>query len=151
MKTLAALLALSVLFAMALSVSAEEAAPAPAGPITVEVKIKGNEGTVRCAIFEGADGFPKGLDKAKKRLVIKDLKGDTATCEFPDMPAGTYGIVALHDKNSNEKMDTNMVGFPKEPIGFSNGAKIKMGPPSFDDAKFTHDGVKTTHAITTTN
>ncbi len=158
MKIVASSLAASLmlLFASALTVSAEEAAtttgaaPAAAGgTITVDVAVKGNEGTVRCAIFLGADGFPKGLDKAKKRLVIENLSGGTATCAFTDMPAGTYAVVAMHDKNANGKMDTNMVGLPKEPIGFSNGAKIKLGPPSFDDAKFTHDGTATTQKINT--
>lgn len=159
MKTFTASLAVSLVLisAAALTVSAEEvpaagtgsAAAAAGGTITVEVGIKGNDGTVRCALFLGADGFPKGLDKAKQRLVIKDLSGDKATCAFTGMPAGSYAVVALHDKNANEKMDTNMVGLPKEPIGFSNGAKIKMGPPSFDDAKFTHDGAATTQKIKT--
>lgn len=149
MKTLAALLAAPLLLvAAAVAVSAEEAAP-DAGTITVEVGIKSKEGAVRCAIFGSADGFPKGVEKAKKRLVIKDLNGEKATCAFTEMPAGTYAIVALHDLNANEKMDANMLGIPKEPLGFSNGAKVKMGPPSFDDAKFTHDGKATTQKITT--
>ncbi len=41
------------------------------------------------------------------------------------------------DKNYNNKMDRNLFGVPKEQFGFSNNAKGKFGPPSFEDASFT--------------
>jgi len=34
-------------------------------------------------------------------------------------------------------LETNFVGFPKEPIGFANGAKIRFGAPSFEDASIS--------------
>ena len=33
-------------------------------------------------------------------------------------------------------MDTNFVGIPKEPFGFSNNVMGKMSPPKWKDAKF---------------
>ena len=35
--------------------------------------------------------------------------------------------------NGNEKLDTNLVGIPSEPYGFSRNARGRFGPPSFDD------------------
>ena len=35
--------------------------------------------------------------------------------------------------NSNGEMDNNLLGFPKEPYGFGNDAKINLAPPAFAD------------------
>lgn len=53
------------------------------------------------------------------------------------VPVGTYGAVVFQDQNNNKKLETNFVGFPKEPIGFGNDARIKFGPPDFDDSAIT--------------
>jgi uncharacterized protein (DUF2141 family) len=42
----------------------------------------------------------------------------------------------MHDENSNKDMDQNKIGIPKEGFGFSNNARISLGPPSFDKVKF---------------
>ena len=34
-------------------------------------------------------------------------------------------------------MRKNFLGIPKDPLGFSNNAKMKFGPPKYEDAKFT--------------
>jgi uncharacterized protein (DUF2141 family) len=46
----------------------------------------------------------------------------------------------MHDSNSNQKLDTNWIGIPKEGYGFSNNAKATLGPPSFDQVKFNLKG-----------
>ncbi|MEL7124086.1 MAG: DUF2141 domain-containing protein, partial [Bacteroidota bacterium] len=51
-----------------------------------------------------------------------------------DVQVGTYGAVVFQDINQDKKLKTNLLGFPREPIGFANDAKIKLGPPSFEDA-----------------
>ena len=64
---------------------------------------------------------------------------------FRDLPPGRYGIAALHDLNSNGEMDNNLLGFPKEPFGFGNDARIKLAPPAFADMAVTvGDGVTAT-------
>jgi len=65
-----------------------------------------------------------------------EVKGNKATLTFKNLPPGTYAIAALHDANSNGKMDTNMLGIPKEDYGASNDAKSTFGPPKYKDAKF---------------
>ena len=56
---------------------------------------------------------------------------------FRDLPPGRYGLAALHDLNSNGEMDNNLLGFPKEPYGFGNDAKIRLAPPAFADMAVT--------------
>jgi uncharacterized protein (DUF2141 family) len=53
----------------------------------------------------------------------------------------------VHDQNNNLKLDTNFLGLPKEPYGFSNNPKV-VGKPSFDAVKFKLDtGSKTVEVI----
>ena len=52
------------------------------------------------------------------------------------MPQGNYAIAVYHDKNKNGKIDTNLLGIPKEDYGFSNDARGKFGPASWNDAVF---------------
>ncbi len=62
---------------------------------------------------------------------------------FKDVPPGKYGVVAFQDIDANKDLKKNFLGFPKEPIGFSNDARIKMGPPAFADAAITVEAGKT--------
>jgi uncharacterized protein (DUF2141 family) len=54
-----------------------------------------------------------------------------------ELEPGNYAVSVHHDDNDNDKMDTNFIGIPKEPIGLSNGAVAKFGPPKYKDAVFT--------------
>lgn len=37
-----------------------------------------------------------------------------------DIPEGEYLIALFQDTNNNRELDTNLFGFPKEPVGLSN-------------------------------
>ncbi|MNC95537.1 hypothetical protein D3C83_126870 [compost metagenome] len=52
------------------------------------------------------------------------------------MASGSYAIAVLHDENENFKMDTSIIGIPKEGYGVSNNVKGRFGPPKFADARF---------------
>lgn len=49
---------------------------------------------------------------------------------------GRYGVRLFHDLNANGKIETNFIGIPTEPFGFSNNAPAQFGPPAFDEAAF---------------
>lgn len=67
-----------------------------------------------------------------------------------NLPKGTYMISIFHDVDSDKDLTTNWIGMPKEPFGFSNDAKGKMGPPKFEDASFelNEDMETTIHLMT---
>ena len=100
-----------------------------------EERLRGRGGVVRCGLF-ARDGW------LKKPVGTATVSADTAApiCVFRGIPAGTYGASAFHDKNGNGKLDTNFMGVPIEDYCASNDARGFMGPPSFDDAKFTYRG-----------
>ena len=60
------------------------------------------------------------------------LFGPRLTVE-KNLPPGRYGLAVLSDLNSNGEMDNNLLGFPEEPFGFGNDAKINLAPPAFAD------------------
>lgn len=62
----------------------------------------------------------------------------TTVVTIPGLPPGRYAAQAFQDLNGNGKIDRNFLGIPKEPVGFSNDAPIRMAPPRFADAGFEH-------------
>jgi uncharacterized protein (DUF2141 family) len=49
------------------------------------------------------------------------------------LPKGKYGLIAFHDINGNEKLDTNVLGVPTEPYGFSNDARGFLSKPDYEE------------------
>lgn len=104
-----------------------------AGPLTVSIdglKAK-NKGQLIIMIFDQEEGFPKVIDNAKYQGKIKQIQTETSYT-FPNIPYGNYAISVFLDENKNGKMDSNMIGFPKEPIGATN--LKRLGRPSFSKA-----------------
>jgi uncharacterized protein (DUF2141 family) len=56
----------------------------------------------------------------------------------------------FHDENSNGKLDTNLLGIPREGVSASNNAKGHFGPPKFDAAAFNFGGGRLDLRITIT-
>jgi uncharacterized protein (DUF2141 family) len=97
-------------------------------------------GEISAGIFK-KENFPK----VGKQMIgtERPVTGSSMQIVFEKVLAGEYGLVAFQDIDKNKDLKTNFVGFPKEPIGFSNDAKIKLGPPDFDDAKVKVEAGKT--------
>ncbi len=53
-----------------------------------------------------------------------------------NVPPGTYAAQAFHDENNNGILDRSILGLPREAMGFSNNAPMRMGPPRFEIAAF---------------
>lgn len=131
-------------FALAL-MACITAVAADAGDLKVVVEnVKGSDGKVRVALFNNAGEFPRGaFFKGREQ----DSRPGAVQVIFNDVPAGDYAIVAFQDKNSNGRLDRDLIGFPTEPLGFSKDASITIGPPAFSDAKFSFDGGSQTQTV----
>jgi leucyl/phenylalanyl-tRNA---protein transferase len=70
------------------------------------------------------------------RLAQVKAEGGVVRLVLKDVVPGSYAIKAFHDVDRNGKLDTNFMGIPKEPYGFSNDAMGTFGPPSFEQASF---------------
>jgi uncharacterized protein (DUF2141 family) len=109
----------------------------------VVVKVNGidvkNGGELSVGFFS-KDNFPKvGKQSFGK---TKEISAESAEIVFEQVPVGEYGIAIFQDIDRNKTLKTNFVGLPTEPIGFSNDARMKFGPPSFADAKITVENGK---------
>ncbi len=104
--------------------------------LIVEIEVtKHNNGQIAFALFDAADKFLK----IPIRSDAKAVKNNKVIVEFDDIPKGNYSFSYYHDLNSNGELDTNFMGVPKEPYGFSNDQKGGFGPPSFEEAMIRID------------
>ena len=105
----------------------------PAFAADLRVSLSGFEektGSVRVALFASAEDFAAGRQLAGYFTLVA---GDTVEAVFAGLAPGRYGITTFYDQNANEKLDSNLVGMPTEPFGFSRNARGRFGPPAFDD------------------
>lgn len=109
--------------------------PATGSLRVVIENLPSDRGAVRVALWQGPEGFTAAA-AALAITAARPLDG-RAEVTFADLPPGRYAIAAFHDENGNGKLDTNWFGWPAEALGFSNGAWINRGRPSFDSAAFS--------------
>jgi uncharacterized protein (DUF2141 family) len=138
--------AVNIVFALAAGGLALAAAPsAEAGP-TVRITvagIKAPQGFMMLALHD-----EKGWSGAALTRLRVPVTATSLTAVLPAPAPGRYGVKLFHDVNGDGTMDTNIVGFPTEPFGFSNDAPIRLGPPSFADAAFDIGPAGATQRIT---
>ena len=105
------------------------------GQLTVVIRgLESDEGKVKIGLFDSKESYSSGEKPFRGFLVaINDKK---AECTFKEILYGTYAIKVYQDKNVNGELDTNFIGIPKEPYGFSNNARGRFGPAKWDDAQF---------------
>ena len=102
--------------------------------------LRSADGQVLACLTANPKGFPDcSKDPAARKLAIP--ASQTVSFSFKGVGEGTYAISLLHDENGNGKADKTLM-IPKEGFGFSRDAKVRMGPPSFDDAAFSVGGKK---------
>ena len=97
------------------------------------------EGHIIYGLYDDPEVF---LEEEKEFHVGKiEAKANSQWITIDSLPAGTYAFSIYHDINSNGEMETNFIGFPQEPYGFSNNYDPKLRAPRFSDAQFEYDGV----------
>jgi uncharacterized protein (DUF2141 family) len=92
------------------------------------------------------------VDLCTQAQFLKDcpISGDAAahvgltTVTLAGLKPGRYAAQVFYDQNNNGKVDRAMFGVPKEGVGFSNDARIKLAPPKWEEAVFDYDGTERT-------
>ena len=104
--------------------------------LLVEVEgVRSSSGNISVAVYNQAEGFLK-FEKVYKSDSTRAVAGKTRI-RISDLPEGEYALAVFHDENGNDILDTNWLGIPKEPVGFSNARMKTFGPPSFKECAFT--------------
>jgi uncharacterized protein (DUF2141 family) len=103
-----------------------------AADLSIDVAgIQSTKGHVLIAVYDRADSFLQ-----KPAAVAKvDAAVGKVTAVLTKLPAGDYAISAFQDLNDNGNLDSNLLGIPTEPYGFSNDAEGHFGPPSFEQSR----------------
>lgn len=89
--------------------------------------VSGSRGNVRLAVFSEADAalFPDNLPPLKQSAAAT---GQAITFHFNDLAAGRYAALAFQDENSNEILDRNFFGIPKERWGVTGKRPFGRSP-----------------------
>lgn len=84
-------------------------------------------------------GFPKDHTKAIHTYRFDPLEAQhQLSIQVPD---GKFALKIHHDEDKSGTMTKNWTGIiPAEGVGFSSGAKVRFGPPSFKAAEMERPG-----------
>jgi len=87
--------------------------------VTIQVsinKLTVQGGDVYIAVFESAEAYKQ--ERAFRSVILPALA--TTLVWDITLPPGDYLVSAFQDTNNNQKLDKNLLGIPREPIGLSN-------------------------------
>ena len=101
--------------------------------LSVTIKnIQHGKGAIYIAVFNSENDFMKNhITQATVDVnSVDNLEVDI------NLPYGEYALTVFHDVNGNKELNTNLIGIPKEPYGFSNNPSTSFGPPKYKKAAF---------------
>lgn len=117
-----------------LGIGASTVASVHAATLHVTVEgIRNESQPVRVLLFNTPDSFPDEEQCLKVRGA-KARQG-TAVVEFTNLDPGTYGIMAYHDENDDNRLNRVLGMWPSEGYGLSRNPLV-MGPPTFHEVAF---------------
>jgi uncharacterized protein (DUF2141 family) len=134
---------LSALIVLAASVVAYAPSRVPAQPAPAETQpgctlsihvdgFRNTRGNLGTALFASPKGWPEDSARMFRHGPAPiDKATRTSVGVWPNLPPGDYAVVAIHDENSNHKLDRNMLGIPKEGFGFANNPHVTFSAPPF--------------------
>ena len=127
MKIILALVA--TLTALPVAASARQAS------VQLEIASPRPEGRLAIAVYGDAESFRQNRNPVRTLMV--DRSGPVTRTNLQGLGPGRYVIAVFQDLDGNGTLSTGAFGIPKEPFGFSNDARVRFGPPSFDAAAIT--------------
>jgi 4,4'-diapolycopenoate synthase len=109
----------------------------PQTRLSIDVRLTQQaHGELAYLIFASASGFPDDREEALRHGFITIPPGAQQLRIEADLPPGTYAVSIYEDLNNNHKLDHNLLGIPREPVGVSNNPSAHFGPPHFDESSF---------------
>ena len=109
--------------------------------LIINIESKYDDGYVMLGVYDKKDNFGKAKVNEKPNAdivltgTVVKISNKKATAIF-DLPFGEYAIAGFQDLDGNGVLSGNFLGIPREPVGFSGNAKVRFGPPKWNDAVF---------------
>lgn len=97
------------------------------------------KGQLFVAVYDQSGTFLK-TDQVRTQKIVPITQTGTLTISLGELPPGKYALSCFHDLNGNGQLDTNWMGIPTEPYGFSNNARPKFRAPNWAEAAFDWSG-----------
>lgn len=117
---------------VALGVAADAVAQDAQTALTVRILgLRSDQGSVRMEVFDTEAGYN---ERAAALVFTGSVLNGAAEIPFVPPTSGVFAIRVYHDENENGQLDRTPLGVPEEPVGFSNNARSRFGPPTFRDA-----------------
>jgi uncharacterized protein (DUF2141 family) len=114
---------------LAFALGAGLAAPAMATDVKIRVHgVTSANGVVRVEVCT-PETFMKGCPYRAKAPAHPGIVEVTV----PNVPPGTYAMLAHHDINNDGKVNRSLLGIPEEGVGFSRDPLLSMRAPTFDE------------------
>jgi uncharacterized protein (DUF2141 family) len=107
--------------------------------LNLKVKnIKKSVGVIYITVYDNEEDYMEN----RYAGAIAKVESEGSLEAVLKIPYGKYAVTIFHDVNEDEELNTNFIGIPKEPYGFSNNPKSSFGPPSFEQSlfEFSEDG-----------
>jgi uncharacterized protein (DUF2141 family) len=115
-----------------------------AGDLSIKVNNVADNGKITIAVFDDEASFnnPESLTARYHSVLSIAANMGFVSVVLENLPPGKYAIIAFQDVNKNDDLDTNIVGYPIEPIGLSGNFSFKLNP-SFEQSHFliTNEGL----------
>lgn len=104
-------------------------------PLNVSfTNIREAKGSLYVGVYNSEADFLKEQKVCFKKIVPVKSAGNIYI-DVSELKPGTYAFSCFHDLNNNGKLDTNFLGIPSEPYGFSNNARPKFRAPKWSEAR----------------
>ena len=107
--------------------------------VAVISNVRNDKGVCHACIFNNPASF-KGESGSPFQCLAVPVKNLVAEAVFTNVPPGTYALFVFHDANTNQKLDKNFMGMPKEGYGASKNKLPFASAPAYNDNKFVVDG-----------
>ena len=115
--------------------------------VTITVtEMRNTKGVVMACMTADPERFPRCRDDEHSHRATISADGEIVL-HFDNVLPGTYAIALLHDENENGRSDRALSMIPREGYGFSRDAKVRFGPPDFEDAAFEVGASDIRHTI----
>jgi uncharacterized protein (DUF2141 family) len=130
MKTQANRVRRLALMSILLFLIPESAAGAGDAELTIPIStVRNGRGTLFVALYREGTWLIPGRYVTAQRV---QAHAGTVHARFAGIPRGRYGVAVFHDENDNRKVDTNVLGLPKEGYGFSRNSPL-LRKPKFNE------------------
>ncbi|NQZ77951.1 MAG: DUF2141 domain-containing protein [Ekhidna sp.] len=108
------------------------------------IKVVGLKDTTGKSIKAGIYSVDNRFPEQGSHFMEVSKSGDEESIVLNfDLPRGEYAVAIFHDLDGDGMLNTNWIGIPREPYGFSKNFHPKMSAPSFDDCSFKLTSDKT--------